>query len=88
MIKLLGKNNDLRTEDGVITKWGYLVAAICAAPSILGKRGLLDGHKACCFPGFEEELKGADVIMDKKVLLGLVLACVCGVLPSPLGRAF
>ena len=26
MIKLLGPNNDLRTEDGVITKWGYLVA--------------------------------------------------------------
>lgn len=30
MIKLLGKNNDLRTEDGIITKWGYFVAAICA----------------------------------------------------------
>ena len=30
MIKLLGKNNDLRTEDGMITIWGYLVAAICA----------------------------------------------------------
>ena len=28
MIKLLGKNNDLRTEDGVITKWGYLVAVL------------------------------------------------------------
>ena len=28
MIKLLGPNNDLRTEDGVITKWGCLVALI------------------------------------------------------------
>lgn len=28
MIKLLGPNNDLRTEDGVITEWGYLVAII------------------------------------------------------------
>ena len=28
MIKLLGPNNDLRTEDGVITKWGYWVAII------------------------------------------------------------
>ncbi len=28
MIKLLGKNNDLRTEDGKITKWGYLVMLI------------------------------------------------------------
>lgn len=40
-----------------------LVCAICAAPSILGHLGLLDGKKACCFPGFENELKGA-VIQD------------------------
>ncbi len=29
------------------------VAAICAAPSILGELGLLEGHRATCFPGFE-----------------------------------
>ena len=28
MIKLFGKNNDLRTEEGVITKYGYIVMAI------------------------------------------------------------
>ena len=38
-----------------------LIAAICAAPSILGKRGLLNGQKAVCFPGFETFLEGADV---------------------------
>ena len=37
-----------------------LVAAICAAPSILGHLGILSGKKATCFPGFEKELKGAD----------------------------
>ena len=37
------------------------IAAICAAPSILGHKGILDGKKACCYPGFEQELKGADV---------------------------
>lgn len=37
-----------------------IVAAICAAPSILGHLGMLDGRKATCFPGFETELKGAD----------------------------
>lgn len=37
------------------------IAAICAAPSILGHRGMLRGKKACCFPGFEDELKEADV---------------------------
>ena len=31
MINLLGKNNDLRTEEGVITKYGYLVMAISTA---------------------------------------------------------
>ena len=39
---------------------GKIVAAICAAPSILGHLGILSGKKATCFPGFEKELKGAD----------------------------
>lgn len=38
------------------------VAAICAAPSILGKMGILDGKNAVCYPGFENELKGATVL--------------------------
>ena len=38
-----------------------LVCAICAAPSILGHKGLLDGKEATCFPGFEEELSGAKI---------------------------
>lgn len=36
-----------------------LVGAICAAPSVLGHAGMLQGKKAVCFPGFEGELKGA-----------------------------
>ena len=42
-------------------KDGKYVAAICAAPSILGHLGLLNGKTACCYPGFEEELTGATV---------------------------
>lgn len=38
--------------------------AICAAPSILGHKGLLKGKKACCFPGYEIELEGAKVSND------------------------
>lgn len=38
---------------------GGLVAAICAAPMVLGKLGLLAGKKATCYPGFEEHLQGA-----------------------------
>lgn len=38
-----------------------MVAAICAAPSILGHKNLLQGKKAVCFPGFETELTGAKI---------------------------
>lgn len=40
-----------------------VIGAICAAPSILGKRGLLNCRLATCYPGFEEYLTGA--IVDK-----------------------
>ena len=40
---------------------GKLICAICAAPVIPGRKGLLKGHKAVCFPGFENELAGATV---------------------------
>ncbi len=43
------------------------VAAICAAPKILGAKGLLDGRKAVCFPGFESFLKGAEISADSVV---------------------
>lgn len=38
---------------------GKCVAAICAAPFILGKLGILNNKKAVCYPGFEPELAGA-----------------------------
>ncbi len=39
---------------------GQLIAAICAAPSvILGGLGLLDGRHATCFPGMEGGMTGA-----------------------------
>jgi 4-methyl-5(b-hydroxyethyl)-thiazole monophosphate biosynthesis len=41
---------------------GGRLAAICAAPLVLGRRGLLKGKNATCFPGFECELTGATVI--------------------------
>lgn len=39
---------------------GQPMAAICAAPLVYGKRGLLNGKKATCYPGFESYLEGAD----------------------------
>lgn len=46
------------------------IAAICAAPMILGKRGLLNGKKATCFPGFEEHLHGAEYVSTHTVTDG------------------
>lgn len=40
---------------------GKYIAAICAAPSILGHRGILKGRRACCYPSFESHLEGATV---------------------------
>ena len=37
-------------------KAGKLIAAICAAPSVLGKLGILKGKQATCYPGFESYL--------------------------------
>ncbi len=58
---------NLQADDRVINavkycaEHGKLIAAICAAPMILGQLGLLDGKVAVCYPGFEEHLKGATV---------------------------
>ncbi len=43
------------------------IAAICAAPSVLGRLGLLKGRRAVCFPGYEQELFGA-IIEDTPVV--------------------
>jgi protein deglycase len=48
------------------------VAAICAAPSILGKMGLLNAKEAICYPGFEDQLLGATLSENKIVKAGLI----------------
>ena len=42
------------------TKAKKPLAAICAAPLVFGNRGLLEGKKATCYPGFETYLQGAE----------------------------
>ena len=42
---------------------GKKLAAICAAPSVFGHLGFLEGKKATCFPGFEKYLDGAQVLL-------------------------
>ncbi len=45
---------------GAAAAQGACLAAICAAPMVLGKRGYLKGRRATCYPGFEEYLVGAE----------------------------
>lgn len=49
------------------------ISAICAAPFILGKRGILNGKRAVCYPGFENELTGATVMADGCVRDGKII---------------
>ncbi|WP_099470003.1 DJ-1 family glyoxalase III [Konateibacter massiliensis] len=49
------------------------IAAICAAPSVLGDNGILKGKKATCYPGFEERLTGAAVSYDNVVTDGNII---------------
>ena len=58
--------------DNAISSGAY-IAAICAAPTILGKRGLLSGKEATCYPGMEDGLVGAilskkNVVRDGKII--------------------
>ena len=45
-----------------VNKNNGVIAAICAAPLVLGRRGLLNGKRATCYPRFESELTGATVV--------------------------
>lgn len=67
---------NLKEHDGVnrlcarFAEDGKYVTAICAAPSVLGVRGLLKGKCAVCYPGFEPQLEGAEIGSDKVVADG------------------
>ena len=65
--KNLDESRTVDTALKVAARRGAYIAAICAAPMVLGHRGLLQGKEAICYPGFEKELTGAE-ISDKRVV--------------------
>lgn len=68
--KHLGDHEGLKAlllEHAAKSKW---IAAICAAPKVLGELGLLKGQFATCYPGFEVYLKGAIHVDENVVVSG------------------
>jgi len=68
----MNEHNDLKREILAHAQQGNHVAAICAAPMVLGGLGLLQGKKATCYPGYEKYLTGAEfveapVIVDDQI---------------------
>ena len=57
----LGACDKLKDQISSFNQKGKMLAAICAAPTVYGKMGILDGKKACCYPGCEVDLGSADV---------------------------
>ncbi len=66
----LQKNDDVIKLIEECAEKGLLVASVCAAPMIVGSMGLLEGRKATCFPGYEDELLGATVTDESVVVDG------------------
>lgn len=70
---MLEKNQYVQKAIDTAVEKNAFIAAICAAPSILGHKGLLSGRKATCFPGFESELKGAELVKEPAVRDGNII---------------
>ncbi len=49
------------------------IAAICAAPTVLAKAGLLENKRVICYPGFESELEGARITNELVVRDGKLI---------------
>lgn len=54
-------------------KSGKGLAAICAAPIVLGANGVLKDKKATCYPGFEDELMAKEFVANPVVKEGNVI---------------
>ena len=74
----LEKSANVQAAIDYCSENGIPIAAICAAPSILGHKGLLRGKKATCYIGFEDQLEGAEVITDKPVVTDGNIITACG----------
>lgn len=68
--KHLNEHKELKALIKEFNAKGKSIAAICAAPMVLGGLRLLDGKRATCYPGFEPELTGAQTTGESVVVDG------------------
>jgi len=73
--KNLSEHKGLNNQILKFHKEGKLLGAICAAPMVFGKLGILKGKNVVCYPGFESYLEGAvikevPVVKDGKIISG------------------
>ncbi|MGN0404820.1 MAG: DJ-1 family glyoxalase III [Bariatricus sp.] len=69
----LGAHKGLEKLLEQFAKEGKYLAAICAAPTILGGMGFLQGKKATCYPSMEDGLVGAEPVAEGAVIDGNVI---------------
>lgn len=71
--KILSEHSQLKELIKEYNEKSKLVAAICAAPSVLGRINILNGKKAICYPGFESYLIGAKITNEPFVKDGNII---------------
>lgn len=69
----LGSNETVQNAIRFCTEQNIWIGAICAAPTILGKMGLLKGRKAVCYPGHEVDMTGAKISRDNVCVDGKII---------------
>jgi 4-methyl-5(b-hydroxyethyl)-thiazole monophosphate biosynthesis len=77
----INEHEGLKREITMFAQKGKLIAAICAAPMVLGGLELLKGKKATCYPGYEKYLvkaiiTDAPVVVDGNITTGRAAGCV------------
>lgn len=69
----LGESDAVKKALLAMNEAGKIVSAICAAPGVLGKYGLLEGKNACSYPDHEVNLRGAQVLREPVVTDGNIV---------------
>jgi 4-methyl-5(b-hydroxyethyl)-thiazole monophosphate biosynthesis len=93
-VENLGRSSRLLEILKRMNEKGKLIAAICAAPSLLAKIGLLDNKKATIYPGMEKELprpRAERVVIDSNIITsqaaGTAMEFVLAIVEKLVGKA-